>query len=92
MALPGETVEIKDGALYIDGQKKQQVDFMMDKYPENTFGVGQPYKVPDNCVFLLGDNSANSKDSRFFGAVPKSDIIGRAYKIYWPLSRRGPIE
>ena len=92
VALSGETVEIKDGALYVNGREVQKVDFIMDKYPENTFGIEQPYKVPDDSVFLLGDSSANSEDSRFFGAVLQKDIIGKAYKIYWPLSRRGPIK
>jgi signal peptidase I len=53
---------------------------------------GEPYKVPENHIFLIGDNTTNSHDSRDFGAIPLSDVIGKAYKIYWPLSRRGPIK
>jgi len=91
-ALSNNTVEIKDRILYVNGQKIQQLDFETKNYPPDSYGIEEPYLVPKDHVFLLGDNSANSWDSRFFGAVPQSDIIGKAYKIYWPLSRRGPIK
>ena len=46
------------------------------------------YTVPENCYFMLGDNSRFSKDSRFFGAVPRRNIMGRAFLVFWPFSRR----
>ncbi|MCQ2379697.1 MAG: signal peptidase I [Victivallaceae bacterium] len=46
------------------------------------------YTVPDNCYFMLGDNSRFSRDSRFFGAVPRKNLVGRAAFVFWPLSRR----
>jgi len=91
-ALSGETIEIKDKMLYINGQKVQLPAIENIEYLPGKFGCEEPYKVPENSLFLLGDNTANSNDSRHFGAVPRSDLIGKAYKIYWPLSRRGPIE
>jgi signal peptidase I len=93
-ALPGETVEIKDETLYINEQKIQHPALKDIKYPDRDFisKEGKPYKVPDNQIFVIGDNSANSYDSRDFGSIPLSDVIGKAYKIYWPLSRRGPIK
>jgi signal peptidase I len=90
-ATAGETIEIKGNTLYIDGQKIQWPPIETHELIRG-IGVREPYEVPENCFFVLGDNSANSNDSRFFGAVPISDLIGKAYKIYWPLSRRGPIE
>jgi len=92
VALAGETIQIKDGMLYIDGQKVQWRPIEMIDYPPNLYAINEPYIVPKNYFFVLGDNSINSRDSRVFGAIPLSDLIGKAYKIYWPLSRRGPIE
>ena len=91
-ALAGETIQIKDGMLYIDGQKVQWRPIEMIEYPPNLHGIDKPYNVPENYFFVLGDNSGNSRDSRIFGAIPRSDLIGKAYKIIWPLSRSGPIE
>ncbi|MBN2317219.1 MAG: signal peptidase I [Sedimentisphaerales bacterium] len=93
-ALSGEIVEIKDEILYIDGQKVQLPALQGIEYPPRDFlGMeGEPYEVPEDHVFVIGDNSVNSWDSRAFGAVPLGDVIGKAYKIYWPLSRRGPIK
>ena len=90
--LPGETIKIKDKILYIDGRKVQYPALENTEYIYGEFGVEEPYKVPENCFFVLGDNTANSNDSRFFGAISLSDLIGKAYKIYWPVGRSGPIE
>jgi signal peptidase I len=90
-ATAGETIEIKGNSLYIDGHKIQwSLIVTPDYYPEN-FGVEEPYKVPENCFYVLGDNTGNSYDSRFLGAIPLSDLIGKAYMIYWPPFRIGPI-
>lgn len=93
-ALPGETLEIKNEILYINGQKIQHPALQNIKHPPMDYvGMeGKPYRVPENHIFVIGDNSANSHDSRAFGAIPLSDVIGKAYKIYWPFSRRGPIK
>jgi len=91
-ALSGETIEIKDKTIYIDGQKVQYPAFENIESLSGNLGLEEPYKVPENYFFVLGDNIANSNDSRFFGAIPLSDLIGKAYKIYWPIGRSGPIE
>jgi len=93
-ALSGETIEIRDKIIYINGNKAQCLAFEQIEYHSiGNYGIeSKPYKVPQDHFFLLGDNSSNSEDSRFFGAIPQSNLIGRAYKLYWPLSRRGPIK
>ncbi len=91
-ALPGETIEIRDKILFINGQKVKWPTIETPEYTQGKFGIEEPYKVPENCFFVLGDNTANSNDSRFFGSIPLSDLIGKAYKIYWPIGRSGPIE
>ena len=94
VALPGETVEIKNEILYINGQKIRHPALQDIQYPPMDYiGMeGKPYKVPENHIFVNGDNSNNSYDSRDFGAIPLSDVIGKVYKIYWPLDRSGPIK
>jgi signal peptidase I len=93
-ALGGESVEIKDGSVYINGEKMESPRLKNIEYVSTgKFGVeGEAFEVPADSLFVLGDNSVNSRDSREFGAVAESDLIGRAYKIYWPPGRMGPIE
>jgi signal peptidase I len=91
-ALPGEIIQMEDGMLYIDSQEVDWGKTEFHDYGTGGYGIEGAYEVPKDCYFVLGDNIANSEDSRVFGAIHKSDLIGEAYKIYWPLSRRGPIE
>lgn len=89
VALGGETVEIKDGGIYINGQHIEMQP-IKNTYYYNRGQYGQelrPMKVPEDCYFVLGDNSASSKDSRYWGFVPEKSVIGRAELIYWPLHR-----
>lgn len=94
VAFESESVEIKDEKLYIDGKKLECPALQKIAYVSiGELGVeGKPFTVPKNCLFVLGDNSSNSRDSRFYGAIPETDLIGKAYKIYWPPKRMGPIK
>jgi signal peptidase I len=89
IAFGGETVEIKEGHIYINDKEVQ--DPRIEKiYYYNNGDYGKEYqktKVPQGKVFVLGDNSASSHDSRYWGFVPEENIIGRAEFIYWPLNR-----
>ena len=85
----GEAVEIRDGDIYIDG-RLIETPVIKNIYYYNNGPYGEEGKstlVPEGYVFVLGDNSGSSKDSRFFGFVPQESIIGRAEFIYWPLPR-----
>jgi signal peptidase I len=83
IGLPGDTVDIRDGAVWLNGQR------LVEKY---TVGLSEPYdqkmpyKVPADCYFVMGDNRANSYDSRFWGCVPRNDIIGTPVMIYMSLN------
>lgn len=89
IGLPGETVEIKDGCVYIDGEVLEE-DYL-EVVTEGDFG---PYEVPEGCYFVMGDNRNNSHDSRYWDNtyVPEENIIGKALLCYWPLSNIGLLE
>ena len=88
IALGGETVEIKDGDIYINGQKV--TDPAIDNifyYPKGEYAVHGPIQVPEGSYFVCGDNSKDSNDSRYWGFVDALDVVGRAEFIFWPLNR-----
>ncbi|MDD5692375.1 MAG: signal peptidase I [Candidatus Omnitrophica bacterium] len=89
VGLPGETIEIKGGSIYIDGKPAQEPIFnRIYYYNVGEFGVeGQKIVVPKDSYFVLGDNSASSRDSRYWGFVPKDNLLGEALLIYWPPQR-----
>jgi signal peptidase I len=87
IALPGETIEIRDGNVYIDGTA------LPEPYlSQQTYGQFGPLQVPAGEVFVLGDNRGASNDSRIFGPVPESRIVGRAWVSYWPPHDLGFVE
>ena len=91
IGLPGETVEIKDGDVYIDGSKKPLDDSFTAEKTEGSFG---PYTVPKDSYFVMGDNRNNSSDSRtdIVGNIKREDIIGKAWLRIWPLSDFGVLK
>lgn len=87
VGLPGETVEIKGGSIYINDKPASETIFNQIYYfNKGEFG-NQKIVVPKDSYFVLGDNSASSKDSRYWGFVPKKDVLGQAMFIYWPVQR-----
>ena len=85
IGLPGETVFIKDGITYIDGQPLKE-----GYLNEKMLGDFGPYLVGDDEVFVMGDNRNHSADSRipsYVGNVKFSSISGKAFWVYWPLNR-----
>lgn len=90
IAKSGETVEIKDGGIYIDDKLVETPQTIRGVYYYNRGdygGLNQKIKVPADSYYVLGDNSASSRDSRYWGFVPKKNLLGKAFVIYWPLSR-----
>jgi len=89
VGLPGDVVEIKSGTIYInDNPLLDPVFNQRYYYNRGDFtNEGQKLIVPANSYFVLGDNSGSSKDSRYWGFVPKDNILGEAMVIYWPPQR-----
>src|SRR3990172_11342770 len=90
IGLPGETVEIRDSSIYIDGQK-------LDKpyLPADTVTISGQFTstglltIPQNQYFVMGDNRSHSSDSRAWGFITKEEIVGKAFFRYFPFSRLG---
>jgi signal peptidase I len=89
--LPGETLEIRKGVIYVDGKPMTDPPFGRNTYynvEDWQFGKsGELIRVPEGSYFALGDNSAHSADSRQWGFVPKKDLVGKAFMIWWPPKR-----
>lgn len=88
IGLPGDVVEARGGVVYIDGAALRETG--PDRYLGSnvvTNNLAQPVTVPPGHVFVMGDNREHSFDSRFFGAIPIDDIIGRAVVVAWPSDR-----
>lgn len=86
IGLPGETVEIRDGNIYINGSDTPLEDVETKEPMVGSFG---PYTVPEGCYFVMGDNRNNSRDSRYWEHtfVSKDEILGKAVFRYWPLNK-----
>ncbi len=89
IAVENETVEIINGTIYIDNKPLNEPVFnSIYYYNRGDYGeAGKKIVVPKNSYFVMGDNSASSQDSRYWGFVPKDNIRGKAIMIYWPLNR-----
>jgi signal peptidase I len=88
IGLPGDTVEIHQGVVFVNGARLQE-PYLSPIKDRGSYG---PYLVPAGCLFVLGDNRTDSDDSRgSLGYVPISKVIGRAFVIVWPPSRWGGI-
>jgi signal peptidase I len=87
IGLPGERVSERDGYVYIDGKRLDEPYIAADRRdhePPRSFG-----RVPPDHYFFMGDNRAQSCDSRVWGSVPRSNLIGEVFFVYWPPNRIG---
>jgi len=86
IGLPGETVEIRDGSVWIN------VKVLDESYAAGTTAPDNRWQLGTGQLFVMGDNRQLSLDSRSFGPIPMREVVGRAWIIYWPPSEWGPLE
>ncbi|MDQ7094793.1 signal peptidase I [Desulfosporosinus sp. PR] len=84
IGLPGDTVQIEDGKVLVNGQALSE-SYEMAK-PDYNYG---PLQIPKDSYFVLGDNRNASYDSHYWGALPAQNVEGRALFRYWPLKEFG---
>jgi signal peptidase I len=86
VAIPGDRISVRSGRLIVNGERQRE-PFTNKKFPDRSFFA--PTTIPKGHVFVMGDNRANSQDSRVFGPLPKKNIEGEAFLRFWPLDRIG---
>jgi signal peptidase I len=106
VGVPGDTLRIRAGHLWVNGHPVDEPyvhrtaghsDPTAASGPEDgstmsaPWSLARPYTVPADAYFVMGDNRTDSDDSRFWGTVPRSDIIGEGFVVYWPLGRWGTL-
>ncbi len=79
IGLPGELVQIRDGNIFVNDQE------ILERYAASLPGYDGDWSVPQDALFVLGDNRNQSSDSHAWGFVPLPNVVGRALAIYWPL-------
>jgi signal peptidase I len=92
VGLPGEEIVIEGGDVYVDGRQLEE-----GYLPEGTVTSTEasdykchrddPCVVPEDHLWVMGDNRGDSQDSRYFGPIPEDTVVGRAFVVVWPLSR-----
>ncbi|MFA4964655.1 MAG: signal peptidase I [Thermoleophilia bacterium] len=101
VGLPGETLSVKNGALYVDGRRLDEPYVRrVDGEPVATqpfangmpWALAQAYTVPEGNYFVMGDNRIDSGDSREFGPVSRGQFVGHGFARYWPPARIGGVE
>lgn len=85
IGLSGDTVEGRDGQVLVNGRILEE-GYLPDGV---TTGDFEPVVVPEGCVFVMGDNRGDSRDSRSFGPIDEERIVGRAFVRVWPLTQIG---
>lgn len=88
VGLPGDTVAIRNGNLFVNGERQNE-PYLNEELPDQ--GFYERTEVPQGKVFVMGDNRANSRDSRFIGPIPKENIEGEAFLRFWPPGRLGTL-
>lgn len=88
IGLPGETIEVKNNVLYINGQEVKE-SFLKEETVDFDLSQLNISKIPQDSYFVMGDNRDNSKDSRIIGPVKRKQIVGRTKLVIFPFKAQG---
>ena len=93
---PGEHLQLSNGDLHVDGRLvtlSNAAGRIVYRWPQLSSAIpATQFDVPKTGYFVLGDNSTDSYDSRYWGSVPKENVLGRVWFCYWPLDRVGAVK
>ena len=92
IGLPGDHIEIKDGKVFLNGEELNEPYIQSGVVTDNGHGNCTNIIVPENCVFAMGDNRAQSSDCRRFGCIPLDKIESKVWIRIWPLNLFGKID
>lgn len=86
IGLPGDEIKIRDRTVYVNGE--ELIEPYISDEPPYDFPRGRgTYKVPKDSLFVMGDNRPNSNDSHIWGPLPRDEVLGKAFVIFWPPGR-----
>jgi signal peptidase I len=88
VGVAGDSVEVRNGTLLVNGEDREEPYLNRNLPVNDSYG---PSQVPEGHVFVMGDNRANSADSRVFGPLPIENIEGEAFVRFWPPLRIGSL-
>ena len=91
IGLPGEHIKIENGKVYINGEELKE-DYLQSTVKTEATGAFSDLIVPEECIFVMGDNRAGSDDSRKFGCVPIEKLEGIVWIRFWPFNLFGKID
>ena len=92
IGLPGEHVKIENGKVYINGEELNEGYLQDGVITTSLEGVFTDLTVPENCLFVMGDNRSQSTDSRRFGCIPLEKIESKVWIRFWPFDLFGKVE
>lgn len=94
IGVPGDEILVRNGQVSVNGNvlDEEYIGGRDSNCPSTWAYCDTTVVIPEDTVYVMGDNRTNSEDSRYFGPVPEENIIGKAWIVYWPVDAWGPVE
>lgn len=95
IGLPGDTVALENGIVYVNSQALNESEYLNNEvktFSGSFLRDGESVSVPEGTYFVMGDNRMYSSDSREWGFLPKSNIVGKSFFVYWPINQARAVQ